>query len=65
MQLRGLRSLWADFRGQLLLTVLLLVVGFFAGPWLGFAGASWQLFCYMAVAACGLVLVLQPVPGEH
>lgn len=65
MQMRGLRSLWADFRGQLLLAVLLLVVGFFAGPWLGLAGASWQLFCYMAVAACGLVLVLQPVPGEH
>jgi hypothetical protein len=64
-QVQGVRGLWADFRGQLLLAVLLLVVGFFAGPWLGLAGGSWQLFCYLAVAACGLVLVLQPVPGEH
>ena len=62
LQQRGLRSLWADFRGQLLLAVLLLVAGFFAGPWLGLAGNSWQLFCYMAVAACGLVLVLRAIP---
>ena len=65
MQLRGLRSLWADFRGQLLLAVLLLVLGYFIGPWLGLASERWQLFCYLAVAACGMVLVLQPVPGEH
>lgn len=64
MQQGGLRSLWGDFRGQLLLAVLLLVVGYFVGPWLGLVGGSWQLFCYMATAACGLVLVLQPVPGE-
>jgi len=64
-QLRGWRGLWTDFRGQLLLAVLLLVAGYFGGPWLGLAGDSWQLFCYMAVAACGLVLVLQPVPGER
>lgn len=64
-QVWGLRSLWADFRGQLLLAVLLLVLGYFIGPVLGLAGERWQLFCYLAVAACGLVLVLQPVPGEQ
>lgn len=64
-QVEGLRGLWADFRGQLLLAVLLLVLAFFGGPWLGLAGERWQLFCYLAVAACGLLLVLQPVPGEQ
>lgn len=65
LQVCGLDGLWADFRGQLLLAVMLLVLGYFSGPWLGLAGERWQLFCYMAVAACGVVLVLQPVPGEH
>lgn len=65
LQLSGLRGLWADFRGQLLLAVLLLVVGYFGGAWVGLAGERWQLFCYLAVAVCGVVLVLQPVPGER
>ena len=65
MQASGWRSLWLDLRGQLLLAALLLVAGYFAGPWLGLAGARWQAFCYVAVAACGLILVLQPVPGER
>lgn len=64
-QQHGLRSLWGDLRGQLLLAVILLVLGYFAAPWLGLAGSGWPLFCYMATAACGLVLVLQPVPGEQ
>lgn len=64
-QVRGVRGLWGDFRGQLLLAVLLLVGGYFIGPWLGLEGGSWQLFCYLTIAACGLVLVLQPVPGEQ
>lgn len=63
-QVQGLRGLWADFRGQLLLAVLLLVAAFFVSPWLGLTGERWQLFCYLAVATCGLLLVLQPVPGE-
>lgn len=64
-QVQGLRGLWADFRGQLLLTVLLLVLAFFVGASLGLASERWQLFCYLAVAVCGLLLVLQPVPGEQ
>lgn len=65
LQARGWRSLWTDFRGQLLLAVLMLVAGFFAGTWLGLTGERWQTFCYLATGACGLILVLQPVPGEH
>lgn len=65
LQARGWRSLRADFRGQLLLAVLLLVVGYFAGAWLGLAGERWRTFCYLATGACGLILVLQPVPGER
>nr|WP_231975832.1 DUF4149 domain-containing protein [Pseudomonas oryzae] len=64
-QAEGLRGLWGDFRGQLLSAVLLLVLAFFAGSWLELADERWQLFCYLAVATCGLVLVLQPVPGEQ
>lgn len=65
VQACGWSSLWADFRGQLLLMVLLLVAGYFAAVWLGVGGQRWQLFCCLAVGASGLILVLQPVPGER
>lgn len=60
---RGQRLL-ADLRMQALLAGLLLVGGFFLGPWLGLESRNWALFCYLATAACGLVLLLQPEPGR-
>ncbi len=61
----GLSSVWRDIRGQLLLTVLLMVAGYFAVHWLGVQAPRWQLFNYMVLAFCGLLLVLQPVPGKR
>ncbi|ARU90623.1 DUF4149 domain-containing protein [Pseudomonas sp. M30-35] len=60
----GLPSLWRDIRGQLLLTVLLMAVGYFAVHWLELQAPRWQLFNYMVLAFCGLLLVLQPVPAK-
>lgn len=59
------RRLLADLRGQLLLASLLLVAGYLAGHWLAVIEHSVQLFCYLASAACGLSLLLLPVPGER
>ncbi|HHW2424993.1 TPA: DUF4149 domain-containing protein [Pseudomonas aeruginosa] len=52
----GPRSLWRDLRGQLLLAVALLCLVYFLVRGLAFN--------YLAVAMCGLLLVLQPVPGR-
>lgn len=65
MQAHGLRSLWSDVRGQLLLAVLMLAAshlvvqaGFFAFPY-------WLVFSYLVMALCGLMLVLQVAPGRE
>ncbi|MBE7373455.1 DUF4149 domain-containing protein [Pseudomonas lopnurensis] len=63
MLAEGFRSLWRDMRGQLLIAVVLLGVSH------GVAGADggalyWSSFSYLAMALCGLVLVLQPLPGH-
>lgn len=65
IQAERLPSLWRDMRGQLLLTVLLMAAAFFAvREWM--PGAErWLLFNYLVLALCGLVLVLQPVPGAE
>ena len=57
----GLRALWRDVRGQLLLAVLLLAGGYFAAR-AGWLGDYWQLFSYLAMACCGLLLVVQSPP---
>lgn len=53
---RGVGALWRDLRGQLLVAVLLLGASFFVGP------GNWQLFSYLAMACCGLLLVIQAPP---
>lgn len=64
-QVEGLRSLWQDMRGQLLLVVVVMALVFFAvSHWLPDA-VRWLLFNYLVVALCGLVLVLQPLPGQR
>ncbi|MBF7729537.1 DUF4149 domain-containing protein [Pseudomonas sp. N040] len=56
-------SIWRDTRGQLLLSVLVLAVAYFAvSQWLPEA-QRWLLFNYLVLAFCGLLLVLQPIPG--
>ncbi len=58
-----LDSLWRDPRGQLLVATLLLAMGYLAvRHWLSDA-SRWLLFNYLVLALCGLLLVLQPIPG--
>jgi len=59
----GLRSILRDVRGQALLAVQLLIAShFLVRGWLP-EQPYWQVFSYLAVAMCGLVLVVQPAPG--
>lgn len=63
VQAKGLGSLWRDFRGQLLLMALYASVMYFV-VWLDWPSARhWLLFSYLVLGFCGLLLVLQPVPG--
>lgn len=65
VQARGLSSLWRELRGQMLLLALLMAALFFAvRHWLPDA-QRWLLFNYLVLALCGLVLVLQPLPGQR
>ncbi|MCQ4325708.1 DUF4149 domain-containing protein [Stutzerimonas stutzeri] len=59
----GFRSLWRDMRGQLLSAVLLLGISHVAST--GGGALYWPNFSYLAMALCGLVLVLQPLPGAR
>ena len=62
--LQGCSSLWRDARGHLLLIALCAGGMYFAGRlWLPEA-LRWQLFSYLALAICGLMLVLQAVPDQ-
>jgi hypothetical protein len=58
-------SLWRDMRGQLLLTVLLMAASYFVARHWWPEGERWLLFSYLVLAFCGLLLVLQPVPGSR
>lgn len=60
----GLVSLWRDMRGQLLLVVLLMAASYLgAQRFMPEAAGLWLMFSYLVMAFCGLLLVLQPVPG--
>ena len=65
VQAHGLSSLWRELRGQLLLIVLAMALAFFAVRYWQPDAARWLLFNYMVLALCGLVLVLQPLPGQR
>jgi hypothetical protein len=56
-------SLWRDLRGQLLVTVLLMAALFFAVRAWQPQALWWLQFNYLVLAFCGLLLVLQPLPG--
>lgn len=65
VQAQGLRSLWRELRGQLLLIVLVMAVAYFAVRQWQPEAERWLLFNYLVLALCGLVLVLQPLPGQR
>lgn len=60
----GLSSLWRDMRGQLLLTVAVMALGYFAVLRYWPDAERLLRFSYLVMAFCGLLLVLQPVPGK-
>ncbi len=64
-QAQGFSSLWRELRGQLLLIVLLMAVAFFAVRHWQPDAERWLQFNYLVLALCGLVLVLQPLPGQR
>ncbi|MBB1615915.1 MFS transporter [Pseudomonas protegens] len=63
IQSEGLRSLWRDIRGQLLLMAMYACAMYFVVCILLPEAQRWQLFSYLVLGFSGLVLVLQPVPG--
>lgn len=65
LQSERFTALWRDSRGHLLVVSLLLTLGYGAAErWLPGA-VRLQLFCFLLLALCGALLVLQPVPdGE-
>ncbi|RBA55665.1 DUF4149 domain-containing protein [Stutzerimonas zhaodongensis] len=65
IQLCGLRSLWRDPRGQVLLAVLLLAGSHFAARAGIIESPYWLVFSYLAMGLCGLILVLQVAPGRE
>lgn len=65
VQAQGLSSLWRELRGQLLLIVLVMALAFFAVRHWQPDAERWLLFNYLVLALCGLVLVLQPLPGQR
>ncbi|WP_240008772.1 DUF4149 domain-containing protein [Aquipseudomonas campi] len=65
MQAEGVRSLWRDMRGQLLLAVLGMALAYFAVREWQPDAARWLLFNYLVLALCGVLLVLQPLPGQR
>ncbi|WP_017937466.1 DUF4149 domain-containing protein [Zestomonas thermotolerans] len=62
-QAERLPALWRDSRGQLLLAVLVMALVYLAVNALAPGAERWLLFNYLVVALCGILLVLQPVPG--
>ncbi|WP_339530972.1 MFS transporter [Pseudomonas mucidolens] len=59
----GLRSVWRDMRGQLLLMALYACAMYCVVRMLLPEALRWQLFSYLVLGFSGLLLVLQPVPG--
>ena len=63
MQAEGAGSLWRDMRGQLLLTVQVMAASYLGVHCWWPDALRWLSFSYLVLALCGLLLVLQPVPG--
>ncbi|MEB0040693.1 MULTISPECIES: MFS transporter [unclassified Pseudomonas] len=64
VQVERLSSLWLDVRGQLLVIATLASASHYVlYRWLPDA-VRWQLLSYLVLALSGLLLVIQPIPGE-
>lgn len=63
-QTMPLKQLIKDLRGQLLLTVVLLACSFFLTRSVWPAAQYWLVYSYLTVGMCGVLLVLQPIPGR-
>jgi hypothetical protein len=63
-QAMPVRQLVKDLRGQLLLAVLLLTCSFFLTQKIWPAAQYWLIYSYLAMGMCGVLLVLQPIPGR-
>ncbi|WP_341304783.1 DUF4149 domain-containing protein [Pseudomonas sp. TMP25] len=61
----GLKSLWRDSRGQLLMVVVVIAGSYFAVRKLLPEAELWLMFSYLVMAFCGLLLVLQAVPRKQ
>lgn len=64
LRVEGLASLWRDMRGQLLLTAALMSLSYGLVTRYWPQTEYWLRFSYLVMAFCGLLLVLQPVPGQ-
>ncbi|MCK9534969.1 MAG: DUF4149 domain-containing protein [Pseudomonas sp.] len=60
-----IKLLLRDIRGQLLLVALLLACSFFISQTFWPSAEYWLMYSYVALALCGLLLVVQPVPVKH
>ncbi len=59
------KQMLKDSRGQLLLAALILSSSFFMSREFWPAAQYWLVYSYLAVGMCGLLLVLQPIPGRQ
>lgn len=64
-QILSVKQLCRDLRGQLLLAGVGLSCSFFITQTFWPSAQYWLLYSYLAMAMCGLLLVIQPVPRQH
>jgi hypothetical protein len=65
VQVGRLQDVWRDIRGQLLLAAEVLALFYLAVSYCLPDALRWLLFNYLTLALCGLLLVLQPIPGSQ
>jgi hypothetical protein len=63
VQSNRLKNVWGDIRGQLLVTIELLALTYLLVSYWSPDAYRWLVFNYLVIAFCGLLLVLQPIPG--
>ncbi|WP_277373932.1 DUF4149 domain-containing protein [Pseudomonas sp. AA-38] len=64
LRVEGLASFWRDVRGQLLLAVAAMALSHLLVRQYWPEAEYWLRFSYLVMAFCGLLLVVQPIPGK-